>query len=142
MTNIFENPQFYRNLLKNVGHLLPDNASAYKARSFICVFPTRFCGVGCPFCFFRSPTREKDSICDNFSAYGTEKFIKFANESNVGYLQISGGGEPFLEKGFIISCIRRVKADRIILITSGMWACKREKAIEILAELSLGSTCS
>lgn len=57
-----------------------------------------------------------------FSDYGFEKFINFLNASNNGYLLISGGGEPFEKKEYIFQTIKRAKTDRIVIVTSGLWA--------------------
>ena len=62
--------------------------------------------------------KKKESLENHFNKDGIQKFITFANEANVGYLQISGGGEPFLEKEAICECLEKVNAERIILITS------------------------
>lgn len=133
--NIFDNPIIYREKLISLGKFAENDFSEYKAKSFICLFLTRYCGVGCPFCFFKSPPKKKGGIEDRFSDAGIEKFIEFANEANVGYLQISGGGEPFLEKESIIRCIEKTNADRIILITSGMWAYTSYKAEAYLQDI-------
>ena len=41
------------------------------------------------------------------SDYGFERFIKFVNESNNGYLLISGGGEPFEKKNTFLEQLNR-----------------------------------
>ena len=138
--NIFENPEFYRKIILNYNNLLKYDIDKCKGKSLICVFFTSYCGVGCPFCFFHSPSLKKEKslseeLENHFSREGVEKFISFANEANVGYLQISGGGEPFLEKNAIIECLKRVEADRIILVTSGSWAFDKMKAEEYLDDL-------
>lgn len=138
--NIFENPEFYRKIILSYNNLLKYDIDKCKGKSLICVFFTSYCGVGCPFCFFHSPSLKKEKsiseeLENHFSTEGVEKFISFANEANVGYLQISGGGEPFLEKNAIIECLKRVEADRIILVTSGSWAFDKMKAEEYLDDL-------
>jgi hypothetical protein len=123
MENIFNSPAMYRKFILECNNLVKYDAKPYRGKSFICLFLTRFCGVGCPFCFFKSPPNEGSSdIKDSFTKEGTEKFIKFANEANVGYLQISGGGESFLKRKALLQCIEEVNADRIMLVTSGVWA--------------------
>ncbi len=143
--NIFDNPDYYRKLILNEQFLLKCDLSKNNGKSLICVFFTAFCGIGCPFCFFRSPNYKNniklaDELENRFNKKAVKKFIKFANDANVGYLQISGGGEPFLEKNAIIECIKGINADRIILITSGFWACNEkngEKYLEDLYEATL-----
>lgn len=124
MNNFFNNPYLLRDEILNLGNIVTDDSSKiYTGESFICVFFTRFCGVGCPFCFFSSPQKNtENNIEDCFSSDGVDKFVEFANKANVGYLQISGGGEPFLMKKAILKSVEFINANRIILITSGMWA--------------------
>jgi hypothetical protein len=134
--NVFENPAYFREIILNQKDLIQYNKSDYLGKSMICVFFTSYCGVGCPFCFFKSPYPTADAdIKSKFNREGLEKFINFANKANVGYLQISGGGEPFLEKEAILRCIEEVNAERIILVTSGMWAYDKNKAEEYLSEI-------
>ncbi|MDR0849914.1 MAG: histidine phosphatase family protein [Christensenellaceae bacterium] len=135
--NIFEDPQFYREKLLQCENLIVPNYDKISGRSLICVFFTSYCGVGCPFCFFKSPSPEnKDGDIQNRLNYeAIDKFIKFANDANVGYLQISGGGEPFLERGAILKSIENIEADRIILVTSGSWALDKKNAEEYLEEI-------
>lgn len=138
--NVFENPEYYRKILLEQKNLIKYNNKNFDGKSLICVFFTSYCGVGCPFCFFHSPTLKENNnlfkdIENRFSERGIEKFIKFANDANVGYLQISGGGEPFLEKDAILKCIEKVNAQRIILVTSGFWAFNEKQAEKYLAEI-------
>lgn len=141
--NVFDNPEYYRKLLLEHKNLLKYDLNKNRGKSLICVFFTAYCGVGCPFCFFHSPAvtegKRVEELEYHFNAEGVEKFIKFANAANVGYLQISGGGEPFLEKNAIVRCIKDVNADRIILVTSGVWACDEINAREILETLHIAT---
>lgn len=136
--NVFDNPQKYRSEL--LAHNWIDVKKNFNGKPLICVFFTSYCVVGCPFCFFHSPDYRVS--CNDyferenrFSPEAVEKFIKFANDSNVGYLQISGGGEPFLEFDSILICVQNIHADRIILVTSGFWAKSKSNAEHYLAEL-------
>ncbi|MEL7666504.1 MAG: histidine phosphatase family protein [Candidatus Shapirobacteria bacterium] len=135
--NIFDNPQKYReNILRQTNLIVPEKGKI-DGKSLICVFLTSYCGVGCPFCFFKSPNPksiENDSE-NKFNAETVDKFISFANDANVGYLQISGGGEPFLEKEALLKCVEEIRADRIILITSGSWAFNKLNAEKYLSEI-------
>ena len=86
--NIFENPEFYRKIILNYNNLLKYDIDKCKGKSLICVFFTSYCGVGCPFCFFHSPSLKKEKsiseeLENHFSTEGVEKFISFANEANV-----------------------------------------------------------
>ena len=138
--NVFENPQHYRNYLINSNLHKKRKRKKIDGKSLICVFFTSYCGVGCPFCFFHSPSAKKEtkeiaSRENHFSTEAVDKFIKFANDAKVGYLQISGGGEPFLEFDAILKCIEEVKAERIIIVTSGSWAYDKLNAKKYLKRL-------
>ncbi len=135
--NIFDNPQKYREAILRQHDLIVPKESEFTGKSLICVFLTSYCGVGCPFCFFQSPHPEArgNDTKNRFNPEAVDKFIKFANEANVGYLQISGGGEPFLEKEALLKCVEEIRADRIILVTSGSWAVNKQRAEEYLTEI-------
>lgn len=140
LVNIFENPQHYRNELLNASLFDIKQRKEINGKSLICVFFTSYCGVGCPFCFFHSPHSQKEknefiSRENHFSKEAVDKFIKFANDADVGYLQMSGGGEPFLEFDAILKCIENIKAERIILVTSGFWAYNEINTEKYLNEL-------
>ena len=141
---IFSNPLLYRDLLLDSG-LIEGNPHSFSGKTFICVSLTRFCPVGCKFCFFKSgPAFKKQSIEDKFSEEGTQKFIEFSNKINLGYLLISGGGEPMIEKRHLLKIIRNVKSERIVLVTSANWAKSFEAADSYLnaiqEELNLRET--
>lgn len=120
--NVFENPQYYRNLLLNA-KLLQFPKKALRGKSLACLFLTRFCNVGCSFCFFNSPPMWKNNnIDDQFSDEGVDKFLQFSKEANLGYILVSGGGEPLYRKAHILKIIEEAVADKIVLVTSGGWA--------------------
>jgi len=120
--NPFANPQHYRDLVLRDLKLNQTNQS-FLGKSFICVSLTKFCPVGCKFCFFSSPGIQKDkTISEAFDDRGLEKFIQFANEANLGYLLVSGGGEPFIEREHLLKVVEEVQSDKIVLVTSGNWA--------------------
>lgn len=122
INDIFKNPQFYRDKFLS-SSLISGNTSQFTGKSFICVSLTRFCPVGCKFCFFKSgPVFKKTSLEDHMTEEGTGKFIKFANQVNLGYLLVSGGGEPMMEKKSILRIIEQVISERIVLVTSAHWA--------------------
>lgn len=135
--NLFNNPQRYRESILRQTDLVVPEINKFDGKSLICVFLTSYCGVGCPFCFFKSPnpkSREND-IENRFGAESVDKFVSFANDANVGYLQISGGGEPFLEREALLKCVEEVRADRIILVTSGSWAFNKLNGEKYLDEI-------
>ncbi len=131
----FANPQEYRNLI--LSHVrVPVDRQKYSGKAFICVSFTRFCPVGCNFCFFSSKqANRKKTILDAFDEYGIQKFINFANEADLGYLLVSGGGEPFIEKDSLLKVVENVKSDKIVLVTSGNWAQSKTGATSYITKI-------
>lgn len=120
--NPFANPDHYRRLMLQ-WDLVRYDPLEYAGKSFMCVFFTRFCGVGCPFCFFKSaPVRGEVTVADQFTEEGVDKFIAFCNQANLGYVLISGGGEPLTQKKAVLRTIEEVETSRIVLVTSGSFA--------------------
>jgi hypothetical protein len=133
--NFFNNPEYYRKLILS-NRLLDFKKKQFRGKSIICVFLTRFCNVGCPFCFFKSaPAWRKQNIEDQFSDQGLEKFIVFANQANLGYLLVSGGGEPLNKRNHILAIVNKVEADKIVLVTSGNWAVHYDTAEQYIRDL-------
>lgn len=133
--NLFNNPKFWRNAILNSNCRI-DNTRKLEGKAFTCVFFTKYCDVGCPFCFFRSDLEKPiPAIKGEFSEEGFEKFVSFANSANLGYLLISGGGEPFTRFDYIVETIRRVNVGRIVIVTSGNWALEYEKAKKLMETL-------
>ncbi len=135
LVNPFINPDYYRRLILEL-NLVSYNTQEYSGKSFMCVFFTRFCGVGCPFCFFKSaPARNEISIADQFSEEGIDRFVEFCNQANLGYILISGGGEPLTQKRAVLRTIAEVETSRIVLVTSGNWALNKDAAQRYLSEI-------
>lgn len=135
--NIFDQPKRYiSNILERV-NIPPDKRKEFKGKSLASIFLTKFCEAECPHCFFRSGKEQinyPQEQCE-ISDYGIERFIEFINKSNNGYLLVIGGGEPFKKVNQIVKIIRRVKTDRIILVTNGMWANSYDNAKKIIFSL-------
>ncbi|MEW9824100.1 MAG: hypothetical protein AB2992_02740 [Candidatus Symbiodolus clandestinus] len=130
---IFENPQKYRDILISKD-LIHGDRNDFSGKSFICVSLTSFCPVGGSFCFFKSgPAFRKSSREDSITKEGIEKFIEFSNTINLGYLLVSGGGEPMLEKHAVLKIIEEVESERIVFVTSANWA-KKKYTAEIYLE--------
>lgn len=133
--NPFTNPDLYRRLILK-HNLVTYNTQEYAGKSFMCVFFTRFCGVGCPFCFFKSaPARNAITVADQFNEEGINRFVEFCNQANLGYILISGGGEPLTQKRAVLRTIAEVETNRIVLVTSGNWAWNKDAARRYLAEI-------
>lgn len=132
---VFGNPQHYRQKLLNL-NLINGDINNFKGKTFICVSLTRFCNVGCNFCFFKSPSSQNSSsIKDRFNEAGMQNFISFCNAINLGYLLVSGGGEPMYEKKSILQIIRHVQSERIVLVTSADWAKSENNARKYLDDI-------
>ena len=131
----FHNPQLFRDLILKHVHIAADRKQ-FAAKAFICVSFTRFCPVGCPFCFFSSaPALKEKSISDAFTEEGLERFIQFANDCNLGYLLVSGGGEPFMEKNCVLKVVEEVISDKIVLVTSANWAKSKAAAATYVKQI-------
>jgi len=131
----FANPQFYRDLI--LSHCKVSANKDYNGKSFVCVSLTRFCPVGCNFCFFKSaPVYKKPTREDQFTNEDIDNFIYFANNINLGYLLVSGGGEPMLQRKALIKLIKEVDSERIVLVTSANWAQSMHQAEAYIAEIA------
>ena len=134
--NVFNYPEMYIDSINKQEDLLKVDKKKYTGKSLVLVMFTSVCDVGCPFCCFKAlSSASKKNIKNQFTPEGVDKFIEFANKANVGYLQISGGGEPFLEKEALLKSVEKINADRIVLVTGGLWAYNREKAEKYLEEI-------
>lgn len=135
--NIFLNPEKYVQEIIEKIRIPKENRKKFEGKSLASIFPTKFCDAGCAHCFFKSSKKiEKDPQEQyEFSDEGIDKFIDFINKSNNGYLLVIGGGEPFNNFGQIIKIIEKVKTDRLILVTNGMWAKDYKKAKKMIFEI-------
>lgn len=135
--NVFDSPKRYKDSILESVMVSESKTKKFNGKSFTCVFFTKFCNAGCPFCFFRSDTRKYAIPQEKFefSDYGFERFIKFMNASNNGYLLISGGGEPFEKENYVMESVKRVKTDRIVIVTSGIWTQNYDNAERIIFKL-------
>ena len=124
LKNIFDKPSKYIQEIQTKIKIHQDKLKKFKGKTMAFVFFTKFCDVQCSHCFFRSDNEGYDLPREQyeFSEEGFEKFITFINSSNNGYLSILGGGEPFKKFEYIKETIKRAKTDRIVIVTSGMWA--------------------
>ena len=86
MKNVFSNPRYYRDIIVDNVRVNEEKLRNFDGKSFACVFFTKFCNAGCPFCFFKSDTRKDGNPQEQFefSRDGFEKFIEFINSSNNG----------------------------------------------------------
>lgn len=131
----FQHPQSVRNALL-AAKLIEGNQANFTGKSFVCVSLTRFCPVGCKFCFFKSgPVFKQASHEDHFTPQGMDHFVTFCNNIDLGYLLVSGGGEPMMERKSVLRIIADVVSERIVLVTSAHWAKTPESAQRYLEEI-------
>lgn len=135
MNNIFDNPKIYIDQINN--NIKINKKLKFDGKSFICVFFTKRCRAGCKFCFFKSNNKKLNDINESYemSDYGFERFLRFVNESNNGYLLISGGGEPFEKKEYVFKTVESAISDKIVIVSNGLWAKEYEEAKEIIDKL-------
>ena len=120
--NVFNNSKYYLDAITKETRI--NDIEKLEGKSFICAFFTKKCRAGCKFCFFKSNFRELDDIEESYqmTEAGFKNFIKFINESNNGYLLLSGGGEPFEKSEYVIRTVAEAKTDQIVIVTNGFWA--------------------
>lgn len=136
MKNVFSTPKAYIEEIKQI-QVPQKKRKKYQGKSMLCAWLTKLCPARCESCFFKS-NMYRDGTPDEkyqFSQYGLERLIKFINASNNSYLMLSGGGEPMVRKDAVNEIIRRVKTDRIVIVTSGIWAKTYSSAKSTIKEL-------
>ena len=136
MKNIFDRPCYYIEQVKKI-RVPEKKRKKFNSKSMLCAWVTKLCPARCDSCFFKS-NMYHDGIPDEkyqFSQYGVDRLIKFINDSNNSYLMLSGGGEPMVRKDIVNEIIRRVKSDRIVIVTSAIWAKTYDSAERTIDEL-------
>lgn len=130
--NVFNNSEKYIEEISQKIRIKENNRKQFHGKSMAFLFLTKICDVECSHCFFKSRknVNSDNSIEYELSEEGLNKVIQFINESNNGYLAVLGGGEPFTRFDYILEVIRRVKTDRLVLVTSGNWGENKDKALE------------
>ena len=95
-SQVFEYPQMCRDLI--LKHVKIKPASAYRGKSDLTVFNTKYCPVGCAHCYFDSRPGNGGIAEDNgkISTAGTAKIIEFSKHAHLGLLAVSGGGGAVL----------------------------------------------
>ena len=133
--NVFDNSRKYLDEITSTARI--QDIEKLEGKSFICAFFTKKCRAGCKFCFFKSNFRGLDDIEESYQMTedGFKNFIKFVNDSNNGYLLLSGGGEPFEKSDYVIRTIANAKTDQIVMVTNGFWAKDYDTAKEMIDKL-------
>lgn len=134
--NVFDRPCYHIKQIKKI--CIPENKrKKFNSKSMLCAWVTKLCPAHCESCFFKSDMYH-DGIPDEkyqFSKFGVDRLIQFINDSNNSYLMLSGGGEPMVRKDAVNEIIRRTKTDRIVIVTSAIWAKTYESAKRTIDEL-------
>lgn len=133
--NVFDNSRKYLDEITTIARI--KDIEKLEGKSFICAFFTKKCRAGCEFCFFKSNFRGLDDIEESYQMTedGFKNFIKFVNDSNNGYLLLSGGGEPFEKSDYVIRTVREAKTDQIVMVTNGFWAKDYKEAKNMIDKL-------
>lgn len=136
--NVFEKPGFYLNRIKQLKLIKENKQKRHTGKSVAVIFLTRYCSLKCAFCIYKSRPKDVKEINekDEFSDYGCERVISFINESNIGYLLIAGGGEPFEKEECIYRILEQVEAERVVIATNGFWTSNAQKTEKILGRLN------
>lgn len=136
MMNIFSNPNDYIESIKKI-RIPKGKQKKFNSKSMCCAWVTKLCPARCKSCFFKSDMYHdgKPSEKYQFSDYGTERLIEFINDSNSSYLMLSGGGEPMIRRDIVNRVVREAVTDRIVVVTSGIWARTYKVTQDIIAEL-------
>lgn len=50
--NVFDSPKRYKDSILESVMVSESKTKKFNGKSFTCVFFTKFCNAGCPFCFF------------------------------------------------------------------------------------------
>ena len=140
MENVFSNPQYYIDQIKEVRipkEIMEEKKHEHSGKTMLCSWVTKLCPAKCSSCFFKSNMYIGDRVKEKYelSDVGVENLIRFVNESNNSYLMLSGGGEPMIRPKVINKIIRETKTDRIVIVTSGIWAGTKENAEKYIDEL-------
>lgn len=137
MINIFENPSKYIEKLRQIKLVNIDSKTEFSGKSIAVIFPIKYCNANCKFCIFRSPVKKnnENSIKDELNEIGIEKSIEFINKSEIGYLLVSGGGEPFFKFDNLLKLIKEVNVNDIVVVTNGFWAKDYSRAVEYLEKM-------
>ena len=133
MVNVFNEPQKYIDEIKNVRipeDIMEEKKAEHSGKTMLCSWVTKLCPAKCSACFFKSNMYKGDSVKEKYelSDVGVNNLIKFINESNNSYLMLSGGGEPMIRPKVINKIVKEAKTDRIVIVTSGIWANTKQSA--------------
>lgn len=136
MKNIFDKPCYYIKQIKKTS-ISEKKRKKFNSKSMLCAWVTKLCPARCESCFFKFNMYHEGIPAEKhqFSEYGTDRLIQFINDSNNSYLMLSGGGEPMVRKDIVNEIVRRADTDRIVIVTSAIWAKTYNSAKTVIDEL-------
>ncbi len=79
-------------------------------------------------------TESKNSY-NTMTSLRISNLMKLVQDSNTGYLLVSGGGEGFLEPNLMYRIIEETKADVTWMVTSAFWARDKDVAEKVLKNM-------
>ena len=140
MNNVFNNPVSYLDAIKEIRipkDIIENKKIEYSGKTMLCSWITKLCPAKCSACFFKSNMYKDNDLQERYelSEDGIDKLIKFINDSNNSYLMLSGGGEPMIRPKAINKIVKEAKSERIVIVTSGIWANTYENAEKYIDEL-------
>ncbi len=138
--NIFNNSKYYLDLIDKVRineELIEEKKGEYSGKTILCAWLTKLCPAKCSKCFFKSNMYKDAEPSEQYelSEEGVDRLIQFVNDSNNSYLMLSGGGEPMIRPQHVNKIVRDTKTDRIVIVTSGIWANNYQMAEKYIADL-------
>lgn len=144
--NVFNEPKKYMELIKKVRipeEIKEEKKLEHSGKSMLCAWLTKLCPAKCSACFFKSNMYKEEFPTEKYelSENGVDNLIKFINDSNNSYLMLSGGGEPMIRPREVNKIIRETKTDRIVIVTSGIWANTYANAEKYIDELYESTKC-
>ena len=141
MINLFNSPKKYLSEFYSKKIFKPSIIQSmindFKGLSMMCVWITKLCPLQCEKCFFRS-NMNHDGMNEEeykFSSIGIDRLIRFVNDSNSGYLMLSGGGDPMVFPDHVTRIISETVTKRIVIVTSGFWGKTEESAYGTINKL-------
>lgn len=142
MINVFNEPSKYLEEIKTIKipeETMNNKKAEHSGKTMLCSWITKLCPAKCSACFFKSNMyKDKTGPQEQYelSDVGVDNLIKFINDSNNAYLMLSGGGEPMIRPDVVNKIIRNTITERIVIVTSGIWANTYENAQKYIDQLN------
>ncbi len=132
-TESFKNPKEARETILEHARVKP--IENFDGGNVFYMWLNKSCPVGCEFCFFRSPAKEKKSPDTEITDEGIDKLVQFSLDGTLDKFVVSGGGEPFQKRKKVYELAKRIKTDLFVIVTSGFWSRTESSTNHCLSEL-------